>query len=130
MKLLQTAIISSLLMILLFSCTKTLTEDEYYNAAKEAYTKENFNLAVANFIDIVKNYPQGKRAAEAQFMLGFINANDIKNYDEAKKHYDRFIAKYPEHDLADDAQYELQTLGKDINDLPIFKQLSSDSLQE
>jgi len=130
MKLLQTALISSLLMILLFSCTKTLTEEEYYNAAKEAYTKENFELAVTNFNHIIKNYPQGKRAAEAQFMLGFINANDIKNYDEAKKHYDRFIAKYPEHDLADDAQYELQTLGKDINDLPIFKQLSSDSLQK
>lgn len=117
-------------MLMVFSCSKTLNEEEYYNAAKEAYTKENFKLAIDNFKNIVTHYPQGKRAAEASFMLGFINANDIKDYDAAKKYYEDFIKKYPKHELADDAQYELETLGKDINDLPIFKKLNGDSLKK
>ena len=117
-------------MLVVFSCSKTLSEEEYYNAAKDAYTKENFKLAIDNFKNIVSHYPQGKRAAEASFMLGFINANDIKDYDAAKKYYEDFIKKYPKHELADDAQYELETLGKDINDLPIFKKMNGDSLKK
>lgn len=130
MKLLKLALIGTMLLMVMASCSKTLSEEEYYNAAKEAYTKENFTLAVDNFLNIIKHYPQGQRAAEASFMLGFINANDIKDYDTAKKYYEEFIARYPDHELVDDAQYELQTLGKDINDLPIFKQLNSDSLKQ
>lgn len=130
MKLLKFALIGTLFLIMMASCSKTLSEEEYYDAAKEAYTKENFKLAVDNFLNIIKHYPQGKRAAEANFMLGFINANDLKNFDEAKKYYEEFIAKYPDHELADDAQYELKTLGKDINDLPIFKKLNGDSLKQ
>lgn len=128
MQVMKTVLISFVLMLMVFSCSKTLSEEEYYNAAKDAYTKENFKLAIDNFNNIVTHYPQGKRAAEASFMLGFINANDVKDYDAAKKYYEDFIKKYPKHELADDAQYELETLGKDINDLPIFKKLSGDSL--
>ena len=128
MQVMKTVLISFVLMLMVFSCSKTLSEEEYYNAAKDAYTKENFKLAIDNFNNIVTHYPQGTRAAEASFMLGFINANDVKDYDAAKKYYEDFIKKYPKHELADDAQYELETLGKDINDLPIFKKLSGDSL--
>ncbi len=130
MQVMKTVLISLVLMLVVFSCSKTLSEEEYYNAAKDAYTKENFKVAIDNFKNIVSHYPQGKRAAEASFMLGFINANDIKNYDAAKKYYEDFIKKYPKHELADDAQYELQTLGKDINDLPIFKKINGDSLKK
>jgi len=130
MKLLQTFTLGMLLLIMVFSCSKTLSEEEYYNAAKEAYTKEKFQDAVVNFNKLVENYPDGERAAESSFMLGFINANDIKNFEEAKKYYEKFIKTYPDHELADDAQYELDTLGKDINELPIFKQLNADSTQQ
>jgi len=116
-------------LLILFACSSTLTEEEYYNAAKENYSKENYAVAVENFKNLVKYYPEGKRGAEALFMLGFINANDVKDLKEAEKYYKEFIAKYPKHDLTDDAQYELQTLGKDINDLPFFKNLGADSTE-
>jgi outer membrane protein assembly factor BamD (BamD/ComL family) len=63
-------------------------------------------------------------------MLGFINANDLKDYETAEKHYKKFLEVYPDHELSDDAQYEIETLGKDINDLPIFQNLGADSLEE
>ena len=64
------------------------------------------------------------------FMLGFINANDLKDLEKAEKHYKAFLEKYPNHDLSDDAEYEIKTLGKDINELPIFEQMATDSLQK
>jgi len=84
-------------------------------------------LAIENFKNIVHYYPQGKRAAESLFMMGFINANDLKKYDDAKKYYTEFIQKYPKHELAPSARYELDNLGKDINELPFLKQISRDS---
>jgi hypothetical protein len=54
-----------------------------------------------------------------------VNANSLENLEEAKKYYTLFVEKYPDHELADDAQYELNTLGQDINDLPIFKDIES-----
>jgi TolA-binding protein len=116
--------------ILVFACSGKLTEQEYYTKAKEAYTVMKFDVAIHNFKELVQYYPDGEHSAEAMFMLGFIYANDLKQFDLAKEYYGQFVKKYPNHDLADDAKYELETLGKDINDLPMFKNLSSDSLSE
>ena len=119
----------ALLLLVVVACSAKLSEEEYYKNAQENYTGKKFDLAIENFKGIVENYPEGKHNAEAMFMLGFINANDIADLEEAKKYYTMFIEKYPEHDLADDAQYELDNLGKDINDLPIFKD-TADSTEE
>lgn len=116
-----------LLVFFIAACSTKLSEEEYYSKAQEMYAGQKFDLAIENFKAIAANYPQGKHHAEALFMLGFINANDIKNLAEAKKYYSEFVQKYPNHDLADDAQYELDNLGKDINDLPIFKDAAADS---
>lgn len=118
-----------LLFLLVAACSTKLSEEEYYKNAQENYTSKKFDLAVENFKGIVNNYPEGQHNAEAMFMLGFINANDIVNLEEAKKYYTMFIEKYPQHDLADDAQYELDNLGKDINDLPIFKDAVDSTLE-
>ncbi len=115
------------LSLLALSCSSKLSEEEYYEKAKEAYSKEQYNKAMDYFKKILEYYPQGKRAAESLFMLGFINANDLKNYDEAKKYYQQFVDKYPDHELADDAQYEIKTMGKDLDELPFLQDLGADS---
>ncbi len=120
-------LITVIIAIFLAGCSSKLSEDEYYEKAKDAYSKEQFQKALNYFKDIVKYYPEGKRAPEALFMLGFINANDLKKYDEAKKYYQQFIDKYPNHELADDAEYEIKTMGKDLDELPFLKDLQSDS---
>ena len=105
-------------LILIFSiaaCSTKLSEEEYYSKAQQNYANQKFDLAVENFKGIADNYAKGEHHAEALFMLGFINANDIKDLDEAKKYYTIFVEKYPDHELADDAQYELENLGKDAS---------------
>lgn len=128
MKLQYFGLIILALLFVFSACTKKLTEEQYYEAAKKAYSEEKYEEALQQFKNIVEYYPQGKRTAEAAFMLGFINANDLKNYDAAKTYYEQFIAKYPDHDLRDDAEYEIKTLGKDIDELPIFQNIGSDSV--
>ena len=113
-------------LILLISCESKKTETEYFNLAYEQYNKAAYDEAIVNFKKIIEYYPEGENTPKATFMIGFINANDLKNLEEAKKYYTLFIEKYPEHELADDAEYELKTLGQDINDLPIFKDAASE----
>ncbi len=118
-------LISIIAITLLISCSETKSEEEYFRLANEQYGQEGYADAIENFKIILEKYPEGKTTANATFMLGFVNANSLENLEEAKKYYTLFVEKYPDHELADDAQYELNTLGQDINDLPIFKDIES-----
>ena len=110
---------------LFMSCSDSKTEKDYFDLANEQYGMEAYADAIENFKILLDKYPEGETAAKTTFMIGFINANSLKNLEEAKKYYTLFVEKYPDHDLADDAQYELNTLGQDVNDLPIFKDMQS-----
>jgi outer membrane protein assembly factor BamD (BamD/ComL family) len=128
----QRAISFLLVMVIIMSAcsSKRSTETEYLTAAYDQYNKGSYEEAIKNFKKIIEFYDNGQHAAKAMFMVGFINANHIKNYEEAKKYYNMFIEKYPQNELKNDAEFELQNLGKDINDLPIFSKIKSDSTQE
>ena len=117
-------ILATLTMVfLIVSCSETKTEQDYYLLANEQYGKEAYADAIENFKLILEKFPEGETTAKSTFMLGFIYANSLENLNEAKKYYTLFIEKYPEDDLADDAQYELNNLGQNVNDLPIFKEM-------
>jgi TolA-binding protein len=119
-----------LLMIVMVVGCKKLAEDEYYTNAKNSYANQKAEDAIENFEGLIEYYPESEHMAEALFMLGFINANDIVDTVAARKYYTEFLEKYPTHELAFSAQYELENLGKDINELPIFKNLEADSSAE
>jgi hypothetical protein len=44
-------------------------------------------------------------------MAGFINANELKNFDEATSLYKQFLMEYPNNELASSAQAELDNMG-------------------
>ena len=115
---------SVILMLLIFgACSEKKTDDEYFTEGYDKYNAEKYQEALVSFGHIIEDYPDSEFTAKAMFMMGFINANHIKNFDEAKKYYTMFIEKYPSHELVDSAKYELETLGKDIEDLPIFQKI-------
>jgi outer membrane protein assembly factor BamD (BamD/ComL family) len=110
-----------LLVVLLFSlvgCSKKLGEKEYFDMAYQQMGKEQWSEAEKYFQKILDEYPDGMYSSKALFMVGFVNANYLKNFEKARKYYTEFLKKYPNHDLADDAKYELENLGKDINEFP------------
>lgn len=118
-------LLSIIIAIFLFSCSDTKTEAEYYKLAYDQYNTEKYEESIQNFKNLVENYPNGEKSANAMFMLGFISANHLQKFDDAKNYYNKFMEKYPDHELVSSAKYELETLGKDINELDIFKNIDS-----
>ena len=104
--------------LLIAGCGKKMGEKEYFELAYQQMGKEQWSESEKYFQKIVDDYPEGAYSAKALFMVGFVNANYLKNYNKAEKYYKEFLSKYPENELADDAQYELDHLGKDINEIP------------
>jgi len=110
-----------MLIVAFFSCSKKMSELDYYNKANELMSSEKWGEAEENFQKILDDFPEGEHTAKAMFMIGFINANYTDNLDKARDYYTKFLEKYPDNDLADDARYEIENLGKNIEDLPFLK---------
>ncbi len=68
--------------------------------------------ALSLYQQIGMHFSETKIAAQAAFLYAYILANEIKNYEMAKKAYYAFIQKYPNHPLVEAAKQELQVLGK------------------
>lgn len=92
-------------------------EDDLYSQANEFMSKEKWSEAERRFIKILELYPNGKYAAKSIFMIGFVNSNYLGNNKKAEIYYTLFLKKYPDNELVDDAKYELQNLGKRIDEL-------------
>jgi len=135
----------------LYSRAETLRNEKEYNASVDAlnYVVNNYadldiapksqyligdvfmndlkdhNEAITRYKNVVTNFPGAREEPNAQFMVGYIYANVINDSANALKEYNVFLEKYPDHELVDDVQFEIQWLGKDINDIPALKHISS-----
>ena len=107
------------MLTLQFGCGKKVDEREYFDLAYQYMGKEQWSEAEKNFQKILDEYPNGTYSSKALFMVGFVNANYLKNFEKARKYYKEFLEKYPDHELADDAKYEIENLGKDVNEIPL-----------
>lgn len=66
-----------------------------------------------------KNY---QRSPEALFMQGFVSENDLQDRKQAIRYYEVFLAKYPQHPMADDARALIENLKKGITDQELIEQ--------
>jgi outer membrane assembly lipoprotein YfiO len=112
---------------LIFSCSSNpkgkKTEQELYTEAQNSSEKGEYLSAIKTYEDILKLYPDSPRAYKAQFLIGFVYSENLKAYDKAKENYKKLIEKYPNCDLADDAQYMMKTMENDS--LPSISDTSS-----
>ena len=77
------------------------------NVTKE----ESLNNAVTLYKKVVEKYSDSPDAEPALFMIGFIQANELKQIDSAKTSYQTFLQKYPNSKLANSVKLELNNLG-------------------
>jgi len=61
---------------------------------------------------IVNFYPKYDKASLALFMKAFAYDNELKDYKNAKKYYERFLRDYGQDSLAYDVRFLLDNLGK------------------
>jgi len=75
------------------------------------------NLAVKYFRTITEDHSDFHKAPEALFLSGFCEENLNKDTAQARYFYETFIAGFPNHKLAEDAQFSIQNMGKSDEDL-------------
>ncbi|MBL4577304.1 MAG: tetratricopeptide repeat protein [Flavobacteriales bacterium] len=73
--------------------------------------------AIELYNRVYKEYPDYRKAATALFLIGFVNETQVRNLAKAQKHYRKFIADFPDHNLIDDAKFSLDNLGKSDEDI-------------
>ena len=62
-------------------------------------------------------FPQSPRVPSMIFMTAFLYNNELNNLDSARTYYEYFLQRYPEHELAPSARFELANLGKEPDEL-------------
>jgi len=78
---------------------------------KDVEPKQSMLKAIEFYNKIYAAYPSTPEAPKALFMKGFIESNELQNYDAAKKTYNLFLQKYPADEMAASARAELETIG-------------------
>ncbi len=66
------------------------------------------------------NYADNEAGVKALFMIGFVNANYLQDIEAARKAYSAFIEKYPNHELVPSVQFELDNLGKPLDEINVM----------
>lgn len=86
-------------------CPTNVGPEQVFAQALSDKDKGNADLALVEFGDYIKCWPNEEKAAEAQFYLGETLYSLKKDYEAAVTAYDTVIEKYPDHKKAPDAMY-------------------------
>jgi len=88
-----------------------------YRAGRLASGLTYLMEAVNCYHRVYDKYPTSKRAPFCLFMEAFIYENQLHGTEKAKKLYEEFMKKYPEHELVKDVKFSLEHLGKSDDEL-------------
>jgi len=96
---------------------KFRTEQEIFEQASDT---EDPLERMSLYKEMLFSYPEGEHAAEAQFMIAFIYAEELKNYEAAEFEFGKMLEQYPDSKLAESAQWMLENMR---NEDPEFQDL-------
>ncbi len=85
----------------------------------------DFDKAISAYRAVITNYQGSPQEPHAQFMVAYIYANVLNNIEKAQVEYQVFLDNYPKHELTPSVKFELEFLGKDVNEIPILKRITS-----
>jgi len=93
---------------------------------KNLSAEESNRKAIHYYKQLHDKYPNDPYAAQAFFMVGFIQANELGQLDSAKISYTQFLNDYPDNEMAESAQAELDNLGLPAEEVLRKKIVESD----
>jgi tetratricopeptide (TPR) repeat protein len=88
-----------------------------YRAGESALYINQGIKAISYFKTIESEYADFKNMGSVLFLIGFTYENNVKNFDDARKYYELFLERYPEHPLASDTHILIKNLGKSPEEL-------------
>jgi peptidyl-prolyl cis-trans isomerase C len=98
------------------------TARELFNAAQLAGPAAS---RIDAYRKLIQEYPDSDVSPQAQFMIGFIQSEELKNYEGADAAFRELLAKYPKSELASSAQWMIEHMRTE--DAPEFMNLETDS---
>src|SRR5579864_3003302 len=85
---------------------------EYGRAFQE---DKSFHDAIGQYEFLRREYPGSKQRLEALFTIGQIYREDLGDRDKAKETFDEVIKRYPNNDLAQQAQDAIREMAEEAN---------------
>lgn len=80
---------------------------------------------IEQYQKLLLDYPDSDVAPQAQFMIGFIQSEELKDYEAAEKSFKTLLARYPKSELVSSAQWMVDNMR--TKDAPAFMNLEGDS---
>lgn len=77
------------------------------NISKE----ESYKKAVQYYKQVFDEYPKSPEAENSLFMSGFVKANELNDFNNAKVDYELFLKNFPQSELSQSVKIELDNLG-------------------
>lgn len=77
--------------------------------------------------EAAENHPNTEEGAKALFMVGFVNANHLEDLEAAQNAYQDFLYRYPSHELIPSVMFELQNLGREIDEIEALQGITNAS---
>jgi outer membrane protein assembly factor BamD (BamD/ComL family) len=88
--------------------------------------RQDLDAAIVSFKKAANTFPNSEVGPKACFMAGFLLANNTDRLDEAKTTYEKFLKSYPDHELKIAVEFELENLGKPLDNIPQLKPILED----
>ncbi|MEL7339632.1 MAG: tetratricopeptide repeat protein [Bacteroidota bacterium] len=85
--------------------------EDMYRAADLYSASFEYNEAIKIYDQIIDQHTDHKRAADALFAKGFIYNDKIGDTAQARAAYTQFLQQYPDHQMVQAAETEIQLLG-------------------
>ncbi len=89
----------------------------YSLAAQMAMVRGNIEESNAAYEKLIEIYPENPENYKWMFMIGFNYSEYIKDTVKAREVFEQIVEKYPECDLADDAEWMIENMGKPLEEM-------------
>ena len=90
----------------------------------KAQASTNTRLRLYNYNEIVDRYPQSEHASKALFMVGFVNAEELKNYRDAERAFLKVLRDYPDSEVAISAKWMMDNLNQPMPEFQSIEDLN------
>lgn len=91
--------------------------DIYLNGTRQ------LDLALVSFQETADLFPELEYGVKSLFMVGFVQANYMQEHELAREAYQTFLDRYPNHELVTSVTFELENLGKEVEDIEALKDI-------
>lgn len=88
---------------------------------------EDLKRSLGAYKQTTVQFPGTDEGVKALFMIGFLNANHLEDFEAAREAYMDFMSRYPNHELVPSVKFELENLGKPVEDIDALKGITNAS---